>query len=507
MAGELLSSKIVIQEENPRIPALPVVQSAVLAALGKAVRGTLNKPLLVNSFDDYAQGFGTYRAGFELPLAIRAFFLQGGRSAYIVRAGSGGIKSTTTLQDVSPTNVLTFVATSEGTWGNAVKIYIKTASSGVSTDFNLEVEVDGFIVERFSNINNTDATNAASAFVVVNDPTTGSIYIDATFVATGRPANTTAHALASGTEPTVTDTELIGDTVSSLTGIRSFDTVDEITMMICPDGATAGVRNAMTTYAEITRNRQIFCFFDPPAASTAAGMVTDVGALTGSEQWAIYWPRVKIPNPLASIYGNVTSITQCASGFMAGIAARNDAAQAAGPFVNPANVEDGILFNVIDLETDEVLREEKRDLVFPKRVNPIMFTPGVGFYADGARTGLGTGNFPSVGERRGVSQIEHLARLALLFAKNKANTETVRDRVYNTLISIINPYVGAGALASKDPAQAYFVDVSDTLNSASVRAAGKLLARIGIATATPAEFIILSFSQDTRALDEELLSR
>src|SRR4051812_20219839 len=108
MAGELLSSKIVIQEEEPRIPAVPVVQSAVLAALGKAVRGPLNTPTLVNSFDDYARVFGTYRVGFELPLGLRAFFLQGGRTAWVVRAGSAGTKATVTLQDVTPANVITF---------------------------------------------------------------------------------------------------------------------------------------------------------------------------------------------------------------------------------------------------------------------------------------------------------------------------------------------------------------------------------------------------------------
>ena len=34
--------------------------------------------------------------------------------------------------------------------------------------------------------------------------------------------------------------------------------------------------------------------------------------------------------------------------------------------------------------------------------------------------------------------------------------------------------------------------------------AGKLLARIGLATNKPAEFVVLRISQDTRALDQEL---
>jgi hypothetical protein len=51
------------------------------------------------------------------------------------------------------------------------------------------------------------------------------------------------------------------------------------------------------------------------------------------------------------------------------------------------------------------------------------------------------------------------------------------------------------------------VDVSDQLNNAAVRASGQLKARIGLATAKPAEFIILLVTQDTRALEEQLQSQ
>jgi phage tail sheath protein FI len=61
-----------------------------------------------------------------------------------------------------------------------------------------------------------------------------------------------------------------------------------------------------------------------------------------------------------------------------------------------------------------------------------------------------------------------------------------------------------GAFASREPTKAFFVDVSDQLNTPSVIAAGKLLVRVGLATAKPAEYIVLQLSQDTRMLDAEL---
>lgn len=61
-----------------------------------------------------------------------------------------------------------------------------------------------------------------------------------------------------------------------------------------------------------------------------------------------------------------------------------------------------------------------------------------------------------------------------------------------------------GAFRTKTPSTAFFVDVSEQLNTPTVIFAGKLIARVGLATNKPAEFIILRISQDTRALEAEL---
>lgn len=499
MSSALLSSKIVIQEVNPTVPGLPPVNSAVLAAFGKAQRGPLNTPTLVTSFDQYTKTFGSYVSGFELPLAMRAYFLNGGTTAYVVRAGDNtGVAATGILQDVVPATTITATATSVGTWGNSIAVIVGTASDGVTNDFNLQVQVNGFIVETWPNLNTSSSTAANYPTTVINNPTTGSRYISVTVSKTTRPVNATV-TLAAGAEPVITDTQLTN-------AITAFNTIANITMMICPDGVDTTVRNAMVTYSEVTRNKQVFNIFDPPANTNTAGMVTDVGSLTGSETWALYWPRVKIPNPDTTTYGTATTVTQCFSGFVAGVCARNDATKQVGPFSNPAGIEDGIAFGIVDLEATDVLDENNRDIVFPLRVNPVVYTTSIGFYADGARTGLGTGNFPSVGERRGVSTLELQIKTALLFAKNKPNTPALRDRVYRTIVSVIMPYVNAGALASTDPSKAFYVDVSDALNTPDVQAAGKLLARVGLATAKPAEFIIVYVSQDQTGINVTTLN-
>ncbi len=151
-----------------------------------------------------------------------------------------------------------------------------------------------------------------------------------------------------------------------------------------------------------------------------------------------------------------------------------------------------------------MLEETKRDLVYPKRINPLTTGPGLPRYIDGSRTLKSSGNFPYVAERRGVIYIERSLKQGLQFARHKNNTEGLRAQVRRTITAFLITQMNNGAFRSREPAKAFFVDVSDKLNTPSVIFAGKLLACIGLATNKPAEFIVLSISQDTRALEAEL---
>lgn len=73
-----------------------------------------------------------------------------------------------------------------------------------------------------------------------------------------------------------------------------------------------------------------------------------------------------------------------------------------------------------------------------------------------------------------------------------------------TITAFLLIQMNNGAFQSKEPAKAFFVDVSEALNTPTVIFSGRLIARIGLATNKPAEFIILSISRDTRALEAEL---
>ncbi len=81
---------------------------------------------------------------------------------------------------------------------------------------------------------------------------------------------------------------------------------------------------------------------------------------------------------------------------------------------------------------------------------------------------------------------------------------SLRAQVRRTITAFLLAQMNNGAFRSREPAKAFFVDVSDQLNTPSVIFAGKLIARVGLATNKPAEFVIIRISQDTRALEVEL---
>jgi phage tail sheath protein FI len=222
---------------------------------------------------------------------------------------------------------------------------------------------------------------------------------------------------------------------------------------------------------------------------------------------ALYWPRVKIVNPSKSIFGDSEAIVVAPSGYIAGIVARNDNALTEGPFAQPAGTDYGKPVGVIGLENDTVKRKPIRDLIFPKRINPISYMPRYGYFIDGARCLKAETNFPHVGSRRGVSHIEKTLDEGLQWVRHRNNTETLRENVESEVYAYLYGWMQKDVFASKDPKTAFFIDVSAALNPPSVVDAGKLVMRIGLATTTPAEFFIIKVTKDTRALQEELLGK
>lgn len=404
----------------------------------------------------------------------------------------------------------------DGAYGNALSVVVSAASSGEAARFNLSVVRDGVTIEVFPNLSMTD-TDASYVETVINDTDNGSEYIavadlDAALSSPDdRPANATVGPLTGGSDglSSLDDNDFIGSSAGP-TGLYTFDETQELSLLIIPGRATSAVQNAMLTYCEVTRSRSIFAIFDPPANQTAAQMVTYVettaSLLEQSEFGAIYWPRVKVANPNRAIFGTGATVTVPPSGHIAGVYARTDALKDNhGVFQPPAGVERGILRNVLGFETDEVLNETKRDLIYPKRINPLSKEGKNPRCIDGTRTLRSTGHFPTVAERRGVIFIEQSIKLGMPWVRHSNNDNALRARCDRAVRDFMLEQMKYDAFRSKDPDLAFFVDYDikgESLNTPDQVFANKVNGRVGVATQKPADWHILEFTQYTKDLDE-----
>jgi Bacteriophage tail sheath protein len=413
--------------------------------------------------------------------------------------------------------VLTIKGKYPGTYSESLTPEIVEASNGEATYFNMLVkDSEGVALEVWPNMQLADDTAADFVEAIINHATQGSIYFEAEDLGIGtRPDDTTTATLAGGDDGLsgLVDDDFVGDEAAQ-TGLHAFDTILDGTILIVPGRTGATMQTGMVDWTNLYRAGKVFPILDPLTGTTAADMKTYMtsSALKGlSEAGAMYWPEINVLNPSKAVFGTDEEITVAPSGWCAGVYSRVDNSREGGIYDPPAGVRKsarvarGRIIGAVGLADENVLREEVRDLIYPERINPITTLPGYPIFLDGVYTLQGDGNFPTIAERRGVSHIETQIENALQFARHSNNDEDLRADSFRTVYAYLVAQMKLGAFRSKNPATAFWVDFSEALNTPSVIAALKLLGRIGLATQKPAEFIVLSFSQDTRAIEEELL--
>lgn len=415
-----------------------------------------------------------------------------------------------------PVPTLKFLGKTPGAYANDLTIQVSTATDLDATHFNLVIRRNGLIVESFPNCSMID-TDVRYVENVLAQPGVGSALIaaeDQDAVGNQRPQNGT-YIPVGGLDGLVglADLDFIGNSASE-TGIRSLDTVTTATMLAIPQRATAAVANAMVNYGEITRNLSLFSLIECPAAMNAQAIVDYVKVTTGlyntTEFGYIAWPRVKVLNPNTSVFGAADSITIPNTGLIAGMIARTDNARPGGVYTAPAGIDNGRMSIVVGLEDDpdggvrhQVLKEEVRDFVYPALVNPID-NQGGALNLDGTRTLKSSGDFANIAARRGVIFIEQSLKQGIDFARHKNHTAELRAEVARTIIRFLIAQMKVGAFKTKDPATAFYVDVGAGINTPDVVAAGQLKARVGLNTNETVDWVILTFTKDTRALEQLL---
>ncbi len=319
MSGELLSSKVVIVEEEPKVRGVPSAPTSVAGAVGITERGPVGQAVLCSSFQEYQTKFGGFTQDSDLALAAMGFFENGGSQLWVVRTvhftNPADVATATALRAAGVLTVgadaaLRVEAKDVGAYGNRLEAEVRVASNGSATAFDLLIVEDGVYRESFPNLSLSPAS-ARYVERIVNDAKTGSLYVrtvDQLLAGATNLAPQTV-ALTGGGDGLVglSDADFVGSDAAK-TGLHALDQVQELSLLLVPGRATPAVHQAMLAYCEVERGGTVFAVLDPPANQSATEMVTYVGttaALEGvSEFGALYWPRVKVLNPARSVFGS-----------------------------------------------------------------------------------------------------------------------------------------------------------------------------------------------------------
>lgn len=85
MPSSLTYPGVYIEEIPSGVRTIMGIATSITAFLGRAARGPVNEPIIVNSFSDFERTFGGLGIEYPMSYAVRDFYLNGGSQAIIVR--------------------------------------------------------------------------------------------------------------------------------------------------------------------------------------------------------------------------------------------------------------------------------------------------------------------------------------------------------------------------------------------------------------------------------------
>jgi len=375
--------------------------------------------------------------------------------------------------------VLSVSAKYHGAYGNAVRFQVTDATSGNVNEFNLYVLENGAIVERYPNVIMTPA----ALNYVVSKVNGESEYVEITDLGIGtRPTNATTALLMGGDDGLVgiSDADYLG-TLSAENGLYAFEKVAVVNMLSIPGVASAPLILSGVAYCESRKGAIPVFFSEGPQGSSytaISSFVTSGNLVESSESLCMAWPWVSILNPNPTIYGTDSTITVAPSPLVMGRAARTAVQIEGGIYQAPAGLLYGTFDTVLGVDSEDAKDVNKRDIVYPLRVNPIWGGDGVPYYLDGNRLMKSSGLYPGIGQRLGRSNVElELGAIVDYFRHLRARNKT-REELGRVVTRYMEDQTRLGAFESDVPSEAFTVDVGRGLNPERDMRAGILRAAV-----------------------------
>ncbi|HTQ15223.1 MAG TPA: phage tail sheath C-terminal domain-containing protein [Rhizomicrobium sp.] len=290
---------------------------------------------------------------------------------------------------------------------------------------------------------------------------------------------------------------LIGDP-NLKTGIYALEDVDifnilciPVTMKLDNNGAKA----VATEATALCQARRAMYILDPPgsdAPDTVTGVQKwlDAAASLRSRNAALYFPRVKIPDPL----NNFNDRTVAPSGTMAGLYARTDTAR--GVWKAPAGT-DATLSGVDSLAYR--LNDAENGILNPLAINCLRTFPIYGNVCWGARTLYGadqmSDDYKYIPIRRLALYIEESLYRGTQWVVFEPNAAPLWAQIRLNVGAFMQNLFRQGAFFGTTPTDAYFVACDSSNNPQNTIDLGIVNITVGFAPLKPAEFVIIQIQQ------------
>lgn len=511
---------VYVEELPSGVRTITGVATAITAFVGQALWGPINTPVRIQSYADYERQFGGLWLKSPLSYAVQQYFLNGGSDAIVIRVVGGNATAGT-----ASVGSLNLTAKSPGAWSTGLLASVSDAEGGDDL-FNLTIsrkvqpsplqEALGqtpapIDLEIFRNVSVlpdspryvNKVLAQESSLVNVVAPAAGS-----TPATTAPAATTTPVEFRDGVDGDLpTYAEYLGNE-GQQTGLFALEQADLFNMLVIPprtlDAAVADDPAGLTllrTALAYCEERRAFLLVDPPSGwnrpadvTNASGGVDSLGLR--SKNAAIYFPNVKVPDPLRDF--RLEEFPP--SAIMAGIYARTDVQR--GVWKAPAGI-DAVLSGVSQLAYN--MTDKENGILNPIGVNCLRTFPIYGNIAWGARTLDGAdakaSEWKYIPVRRLALFLEESLYRGTKWVVFEPNDEPLWSQIRLNIGAFMNNLFRQGAFQGSSPSEAYFVKCDKETTTQNDINLGIVNIIVGYAPLKPAEFVILKFQQIAGKID------
>ena len=488
MPTPLTHPGVYIEEVPSGVRTIAGAATSTTAFVDVFRRGPVGEAIVVASMADVERTFGGLDDRSESSYGLSQYFLNGGRSAVVVRIAPDA--ATPASGTVGGLGV---EAVDPGAWGNSIDVSVVVHDG----DINLELRhhADGAVerTERFHDLDTGGGRRDVRAVVGANsdlvritsvaEPVTTS---DAPIALTGGNDGLGPH----GADDRAEAIAVVAAALSRPDGLDALTHVDTIGLLALPATAFMSANDRQSVLAQAAafcEARRIFLITDPPADAAPTDFVADPGAAVThlSANAALWYPALTIPDLLDANRPRVVA----PSGTIAGVIARTDGQR--GVWKAPA----GLAASIRGASPRFDVSRADLDRLNPRGLNTIRTFAGRGTFSWGARTLHGADSVASewkyVPVRRTALFIESSLSRGLRFAVFEPNDEPLWAQIRGAVDTFLQQLFRSGAFAGSTSEESFFVRCgADTTTRADIDD-GVVNVVVGFAPLKPAEFVIV----------------